>query len=98
MPDPTPFLNAAETSGTVHKVRPPSVLPPIHKRASTVQDSNGNPAYNVTSFLAFQSRDKIESFSDSAEIAVRECKSALAPKQDVKRRNTRASVGDGAVI
>ena len=96
MPDPTPFLNAAELTGVAH-ARPPSVLPPINKRSVPSQDANGNPACEPTSFPVAKSRDDThERYRPAEEIAFQRYSAAISPEQDVKGGSTRAPVSDGA--
>ena len=98
MPDPTPFLNAAE-NGTFFAVRPPSVLPPIIKRSISSQDANGNPAFEITSYSVAKARDeKHERYRQSEELAFQRCNAAISPDQDVQGGSARTPVSDGAAL
>lgn len=99
MPDPAPFLTAAESSNVLPLVRPPSVLPPIEKRPeASNNDANGNPAFSVTSYPVFQTRDgKHERFSRAESFAVRKYDSS-SPDQKVKGGSTTTPIGDGTIL
>ena len=99
MPDPTPFLHAAENAEVLTEVRPPCVLPPIEKRPDgSPNDANGNPTYSLTSYPLFQAHDgKNERFQQTESIAVRKYDSC-SPEQKVKGGSTRTPVGDGTIL
>uniref|UniRef100_H2ZNC2 CCDC92/74 N-terminal domain-containing protein n=1 Tax=Ciona savignyi TaxID=51511 RepID=H2ZNC2_CIOSA len=84
MPDPAPFLRAGSSDAkmTVYSPKPPSVLPPIHKKlADTTRDPNGNEMP-----ISWQQQGRYTSYTKSAparEFAVKRVTANVSPDRKV---------------